>query len=115
MSTDTTNNPLQKRNTCEVCDHDQISECRQCTLSCEPNPEAFTRKELVTALEAQVYQGQAASSMLAALKNFVTETRAYCSPECDECDIVGPLLREADAAIAGAEKAGIVPNETKQG
>ncbi|EHK56852.1 hypothetical protein [Allomesorhizobium alhagi] len=45
----------------------------------------------------------AAPDMLAVLRDFVSETRAYSSPECDECEIVGPLLRAADAAIAKAE------------
>lgn len=43
------------------------------------------------------------AEMLAVLKDFVTETRAYSSPECDECEIVGPILRAADAVIAKAE------------
>lgn len=38
------------RETCEVCDHNKLSECRSCDLSGEPNPEAFTRGELVDAL-----------------------------------------------------------------
>ena len=42
-------------------------------------------------------------AVLAALKDFVTEIRAYQSPECEECEIIGPLLRAADAAIARAE------------
>jgi hypothetical protein len=33
------------------------------------------------------------------LRAFVTEIRAYQSPECDECDILGPLLRRADAVL----------------
>lgn len=32
------------------------------------------------------------------LRDFVTEIRAYQSPECDECDILGPLKR-ADAVL----------------
>ncbi|WEX10308.1 hypothetical protein [Chelativorans sp. AA-79] len=42
-------------------------------------------------------------AVLDALKDFVTEIRAYQSPECEECEIIGPLLRAADAAIALAE------------
>jgi hypothetical protein len=38
------------RNTCEVCEEDDISKCRSCDLSGEPNPEAFSREELVRAL-----------------------------------------------------------------
>jgi hypothetical protein len=38
------------RNTCEICDEDDVSKCRSCTLSGEPNPEAFSREELVRAL-----------------------------------------------------------------
>ena len=38
------------RNTCELCDHDTLSNCRACDLSGEPNPEAFTRDEIVAAL-----------------------------------------------------------------
>lgn len=35
-------------------------------------------------------------------QTFVTETRAYSYPECDESEITGPLLRAADAALAKA-------------
>lgn len=35
-----------------------------------------------------------------ALRDFVTEIRAYQSPECEECEIIGPLLRQADAALS---------------
>lgn len=52
---------------------------------------------------ARAYCFAAAPDMLAALKDFVTETRAYSSPECDENEITGPLLQAADAAIAKAE------------
>lgn len=38
------------RETCEVCDHDKLKDCRSCDLSSDPNPEAFTRKELIAAL-----------------------------------------------------------------
>jgi len=38
------------RNTCELCDHTQLTDCRACDLSGEPNPESFTRAELVAAL-----------------------------------------------------------------
>ena len=38
------------RETCEICDHDRLSQCRACDLSGEPNPEAFSRQELVDAL-----------------------------------------------------------------
>ena len=39
-----------KRETCEICDHDRLSQCRACDLSGDPNPEAFSRQELVDAL-----------------------------------------------------------------
>lgn len=45
----------------------------------------------------------AAPDMLTALKDFVSEIRAYSWPECDENEITGPLMRAADAAIAKAE------------
>lgn len=35
-----------------------------------------------------------------ALRDFVTEIRAYQSPECEECEIIGPLLRQADAVLS---------------
>ena len=38
------------RDTRELCEHKHTSECRSCELSGEPNPEAFTRAELVSAL-----------------------------------------------------------------
>lgn len=44
------------RDTCELCDHERNSECRCCELSGEPNPEAFTREELVQALTKEYYE-----------------------------------------------------------
>ena len=41
---------MSKRETCEICEHEKLSDCRCCDLSSDPNPEAFTRKELVNAL-----------------------------------------------------------------
>ena len=38
--------------TCELCDFDDVSQCRSCDLSGEPNPEAFSRTELVMSLVA---------------------------------------------------------------
>ena len=35
---------------CEVCEHFDISKCLCCDLSGDPNPEAFTRQELVDGL-----------------------------------------------------------------
>ena len=46
-----------KRETCEVCNTCRLSECRVCDLSGEPNPEAFTRKELVAALVDSIRRG----------------------------------------------------------
>ena len=42
------------RNTCEVCDENDLSKCRSCTLSGDPNPEAFSREELLRALILEV-------------------------------------------------------------
>jgi NUDIX domain len=39
-----------KRETCELCEFDCLSRCRSCDLSGEPNPEAFSRTELVSSL-----------------------------------------------------------------
>lgn len=43
----------------------------------------------------------------ALLRDFVTEIRAYQSPESDECDIIGPLLKRADLLL-GEEHTGPV-------
>lgn len=45
-----------------------------------------------------------------ALHDFVTEVRAYQSPECEECEIIGPLLRQADAVLS-APKAEAHPDD----
>ena len=45
---------VRESSVCEVCDEDCLSNCRACTLSGEPNPEAFSRDELVTALVLEV-------------------------------------------------------------
>lgn len=40
----------EERDTCELCRHNRKSECRYCELTGEPNPEAFSRQDLVDAL-----------------------------------------------------------------
>ena len=53
-------------------------------------------------LAANAHLIAAAPELYEALEEFVTETRAYQSPECEECPIVGPILRIADKALAKA-------------
>lgn len=38
------------RETCELCEFEKLSECRSCDLSGDPNPESFTREELIKTL-----------------------------------------------------------------
>lgn len=42
--------PVAARSTCEICDHNELADCRSCGLSGDPNPEAFSREQVVRAL-----------------------------------------------------------------
>lgn len=62
-----------------------------------------TSRGFATDREGNAYLISASPCLLAALKGFVSEIRAYQSPECEECPIMGPLLSAAGAAILKAE------------
>jgi hypothetical protein len=68
---------------------------------------ANNAESLLISTIARVCGAEAASAELEnALQSLVTEVRAYQSPECDDEDsLTGPLLKEADAALASAKRA----------
>jgi hypothetical protein len=80
------------------------------SLVAECGPFRFTISERHKEVGANARLIAAAPELLEALRNLVTEIRAYSSPECDDEGAIGaPELAAADAAIAKAAGAPSVP------
>ena len=88
------------RETCELCEHELLKECKCCELSGEPNPEAFSRSKLVSVLVQFVR-----------LREALTDLANGCCAMIGPCEVLQEpspkVLAKPCATVARAKEAGL--------